>query len=555
MKTTSWCTRGLFIALAVALFCGHVVGETQTELPVEESSSGQSTLQSLEALRRALAIKETEVAALQEELAAAADESQRDEVRRRLQEARTAIEEQRQQFDGFALDIDLSPFSPQKETKFDWQEQVGKLLEPILAEFENATAESRVIGQLRSQLEDVRKRRDLAGKAVSNLEALLVQPASPELKAHLQKRLASWASIREQAENEFSALDIQLQSRLAARKPALDQATEFAKNFFKTRGLNLLLGIVAFFAVFFGFRFGEYVVRKLRHKASEKDFSSRLTALVFHVSSVLGGLVAMMLVFNLAGDWFLLGIIIIFLFGVGWASINTLPQQVETIKLMLNIGAVREGELILYEGTAYCVDALGFSAKLKNPRLDGGTRLLPVKYLVGMTSRPIGEKESWFPCEKGGWVELSDGRTGQVVSQTPCTVELLTPGGERVLYQTASFLALNPKDLSSNFRVTSTFGVDYRHQAVATTEIPVRMREKLQAELPKVLGIENIIDIKVFFSCANASSLDYTIMADLKGAAAPQAVFVPGAIQQILVDACNENGWTIPFTQVTVHKE
>jgi hypothetical protein len=101
---------------------------------------------------------------------------------------------------------------------------------------------------------------------------------------------------------------------------------------------------VAFCAVFFGFRLAEFGLRQLRRKGSEKKFGSMLTALLFHVISVLGGLGAMMLVFNLAGDWFLLGIIIIFLFGIGWASVNTLPRQVETIKLMLNIGAVREGK-------------------------------------------------------------------------------------------------------------------------------------------------------------------------------------------------------------------
>lgn len=147
--------------------------------------------------------------------------------------------------------------------------------------------------------------------------------------------------------------------------------------------------------------------------------------------SVLGGLAAMMLVFNMAGDWFLLGIVIIFLVGVGWASINTLPQQVETIKLMLNIGAVREGEYLVYDGTPYRVDALGFSAHLNNPRLDGGTRLLPVKYLVGMTSRPVGPSEAWFPCEAGDWVELADGRIGIVISQTPAAVELLLRAEKR----------------------------------------------------------------------------------------------------------------------------
>ena len=547
-----------FGCLLACLLAGFIPGPARGAPPVaavpDYLHPEQNTLQSLEALQRALALKEAEAARLQEQLTAATDDMQRDDFRRRLLEVRTAVDEQRRQFDGFAVDIDLAPFTPQKDTRFDWQEKLGQLLDPILAEFESATAETRVIGQLRSQIEEVRKRRDLAGKAVTNLEALLAQSASPELRARLAERQTTWRSILEESQNEFSALDLQLQSRLVGRQSLLDQTTGYAKNFFRTRGLNLLLGVLAFCAVFFGFRLGDWAVRHLRRKGTEKRLGSRVTALLFHIFSVLGGLAAMMLVFNLAGDWFLLGIVIIFLFGVGWASINTLPQQIETIKLMLNIGAVREGEYLVYDGTPYQVEALGLSARLRNPRLEGGTRILPVKYLVGMSSRPVGGQEALFPCAKGDWVALGDGQAGRVVSQTPATVELVKNGGEHVVYPTSAFLGLSPRNQSGGFRLTSTFGVDYRHQAESTTVIPAKMKEKLLAELPQAAGAENIVEIRVFLACANSSSLDYTVVADLKGAAAPAATPIAGAIQRILVDACNENGWTIPFPQLTVHQ-
>ncbi|HMP90866.1 MAG TPA: hypothetical protein PJ991_11745 [Kiritimatiellia bacterium] len=545
----------VLVAIASCLFPATFCAIAQLTIPGESPViSEANTVQSLEALQRALELNERDLAALQQEMSVATDDMARDDIRRRIQELRTQIEEQRRQFDGFAVDVDLTVFSPQRESKFDWQEQVGKLLEPIMAEIESATAESRVIGQLRTQIDDVRKRRDLAQKAVTNLESLLQQPASPELQARLNARLDIWKRTLEQANNEFMALDIQLQSRLAARESFLDQSTKYARNFFRTRGVNLLLGIIAFCVVFFGFRLASYLVRRARRTTCEKSFSSRLTALLFHIFSVLGGLLAMMMAFNLVGDWFLLGIIIIFLVGVGWASINTLPQQVETIKLMLNIGAVREGEVIMYEGTRYRVDALGFSARLVNPQLEGGMRQLPVKYLVGMSSRRPGEHEVWFPCKKGDWVELSDGCVGHVVSQTPGAVELIMPGGEHAVYQTPDFLALNPRNISDRFRIESSFGIDHRHQAIATTKVPEIMKKKLEAELPVVAGVDTVLAIHVHFANAGLSSLDYAIAVDLTGAAAPLAREIRFAIQRILVSACNENGWVIPFTQLTVHQ-
>jgi len=549
------------VAAGVMIVFAASISFAQTDdlaVPLIDPASGEyelNTVQSLEALQRSLQSKENELAGLQQQLAAANDDISRDDIRKNIIELKKEIEEQRLQFEGFAVDIDLSPFIPNKEpAKFDWQEKVGQLLEPIMAEVENATKESRVIGQLRTQIADVGQRRDLAERAVENLDKLLQQQASAELTARLTGQREVWSRTLEQARNEYTALDLQLQSRLAARESVLDQGTKFARDFFRTRGLNLLLGILAFCFVFFGFRLAQYLMHRFRKDVDKKSFSSRLTALLFHVFSVLGGLLAMMAVFNLVGDWFLLGIIVIFLFGVGWASINTLPQQVETIKLMLNIGAVREGEVLIYEGMAYRVDSLGFSAKLNNPLLDGGIRIIPVKYLVNMTSRRPGEREAWFPCREGDWVELSDGKSGRVTSQTPSAVAIVELGGARLVYPTAGFLSLNPKNLSSNYRIESTFGIDYKHQSQATVEIPAKMKEKLQVELSKLIDPPNVLNVSVAFSSASASSLDYTIAVDLKGDSAHQARDIRLAIPRILVDACNENGWRIPFTQITVHQ-
>ncbi|HMO50569.1 MAG TPA: hypothetical protein PKE26_00395 [Kiritimatiellia bacterium] len=520
----------------------------------EVTSPGANNLQSLEALQRALAMKEAELTRRLDDLATATDDSLREEIRADIRELRIAIEDQRRQFDGFAANIDLSPFTPQAPAKFDWQEQIGKLLEPIMAEIENATSESRLIGHLRGQIDDVRKRRDLAQKAVDNLRALLAQPASPELEQRLTARLETWTRTLDQAENEYTALDLQLQSRLAARESVLDQSARYARHFFRTRGMNLLLGLLAFSAVFFGFRLADYLMHRAKRARGAKSFSTRLTTLLFHVFSVLGGLLAMMVIFNLAGDWFLLGIIVIFLFGVGWAGIKTLPQQIETIKLMLNIGAVREGEVIVYEGTTYRVDTLGFAARLSNPALDGGTRLLPVKYLVGMTSRPVGPNEPWFPSRVGDWVELADGTAGKIISQTPGSVQLEALGGSRAVYRTPDYLAQSPRNLSGGFRIETRFGIDCRHQAIANTEIPAILSAQLREGLATAFGAEAVRGVEVALAKAASSALEYAIAIDLAGDAAARARDIRLAITRIAVDTCNERGWVIPFNQVTVHQ-
>ncbi len=327
------------------------------------SEPGEGTVASLEALERSLDITQQEIDAAQQRLVDAQDDVSREEARAKLIDLKNQYEEQRRQFEEFAVEIDLRPFITEEEKAFDWQEELAKLLEPIMAEIENATAESRQIGELRSRLSELGEKRDLAEEAVRNLESLMARDLSTNLASRLQERLDAWQRTYDQAKNEYTALDLQLQNRLAEQKSFIDSSTAYAQKFFRTKGLNLLLGILAFCAVFFGVRFLQYVVRKLKRGKEKKNFGTRLTALLFHVFSIAGGLLATLAVFNMVGDWFLLGIIVIFLLGVGWASINTLPQHVETVKLMLNIGAVKEGERLMFDGTPFRVESLGFAAR------------------------------------------------------------------------------------------------------------------------------------------------------------------------------------------------
>jgi hypothetical protein len=518
-----------------------------------------ASLQSLEALHKALSSQEKQVAETQRRLIAAEDDVTRQALADELRELRAQLDEQRLQFERFALEIDLRPFKDEVDQPFDWQEELNKLLKPILAELESATAESRAIGELRAELNQVEERRALAEKAVASLEGHLAEGPSDDLRARLEERLAHWQRIADDTANRYTALDLQLENRLEQRQSVLDETTAYAKRFFQTRGLNLLLAVGAFCVVFFGVRYLSSLVGRLQ--ASKEGagtagtrFSSRLTALLLHVFSVLGGLIAMMLVFNMAGDWFMLGIIVIFLIGVAWASIKTLPSQLETVRLVLNIGAVREGERIRFNALPYMVEVLGFRVRLVNPRLDGGLQEIPVNALVGLYSRPAGADEEWFPTRTGDWVEVADGRMGQVSRQSPSAVHLREIGGEDVVYPTDVFVGLNPRRLSEGFRIVSNFGIDYRHQAIATTEVPERMRERLEQGLPDVVRREHIKAVAVYFQSAAASSLDYEIQVDLSGEAARHMPLIRHAIQRILVDACNDHGWEIPFTQITLHQ-
>jgi hypothetical protein len=101
-----------------------------------------------------------------------------------------------------------------------------------------------------------------------------------------------------------------------------------------------------------------------------------------------------------------------------------LPRFMTEARMLLDMGPVREGERVLFNGISWQVKALNMYSILVNPELQGGLLRLPLSELSGMISRPDDPEEPWFPTRKGDFVMLNDGTFGQVLLQTPEVVQL-----------------------------------------------------------------------------------------------------------------------------------
>jgi len=196
---------------------------------------------------------------------------------------------------------------------------------------------------------------------------------------------------------------------------------------------------------------------------------------------------------------------------------------------------------------------LGFLTVLENPRLQGGELRIPVKKVMHMISRQPDEREPWFPTECDDWVMMGDGTYGKVISQTPEQVVVLRLGGSLKTYRSVDFLSGLPENLSHGFRVSCVFGIDYRHQPLATTEVPEILTRELTEALVGKFSREDIRSVKVELLAAGASSLDYQILVDVSGKLESRYQMLQRLVQKHCVDTCNEQGWVIPFTQITLH--
>jgi small-conductance mechanosensitive channel len=514
-----------------------------------------AALRTLETLQIAIGNLREQLDQQKRALAATEVESERYAIIRTIDDLALRLRQLEDDFRGVATGIDLADFQTAADQAFEWQHQLRELLRPLLAEMQQATADPREMEHLRSLVVELENRRTMARRAASNVADLIGRTDNTELADRLRAELATWETYLAESSGQLEAARYQLAERQRAHPSVFGRLSHALAKFFRSRGLNLLIAIVIFVGVII-------IARRLHHLAGRRmrsrrigdpGFSARLLNLIFYAFVVIAAVMAALTSLYMADDWVLLTLAIIFLIAIFWGLKNTIPTMIEQIRILLNLGSIRQDERVIYNGLPWKVGTLNFFTNFTNPALEGALLRLPIRELQDMVSRPCVPGELWFPTELEDWVILEDDTYGKVVQQNPDFVQLVQLGGVRKTYRTSEFLNKNPRNLSHNFRVASRFGIDYEHQKIATTQVPDILQQEIEQGLLAEFG-EQFLSLKVEFAAAASSSLDYEIIADFSGELGSRYRFINRLLQRLAVDSCNRHGWVIPFTQITLHQ-
>lgn len=544
-----------FVVGILISFCFIVkIGPAVYSAPTENQVLENSKIKSLQAILESVGQLEEEIKKKRKALKPITLEGERRELEQDISNLTSQIRSLEDNFAEIASGVDIELFQEVPPRKFDWSEELKDILKPILDDIRSMTASPREIDRLQRETQEAEKRLSAAQKARANIGELIKATPREELKTALVKLEKQWLILQQQLEAQRAIAGEQLKQKRAEKRTLSETMQELSRIFFKSRGRNLLLALLAFFGAWIIlWKFHEGIKRTQFHQRMRRTFSARLFDLVYHIISFLIALLALLAVLYLMGDWVLLTLVLIILFGMIWASRHAVPRFWEQAKLLLNMGAVREGERLVYKGLPWHVKSIGFYSRLINKELSGGEIRLPLRHLLDLNSRPTKEHEPWFPCKQDDWVLLSENTHGKVVIQTPEIVELILLGGSHKTFRVDDFLAQNPINLCPNFRIKVSFGLDYQHQSIITEKIPGILEALLKEKLTEEGYGDDMNCIKIEFGKAGASSLDVEVLADFSGRVGGKYFILQRAIQRICVDACNTYGWVIPFTQLTVH--
>ncbi len=494
-----------------------------------------------------------------------------DSLRRQLHEAKSDAERERIRGDIDLLDanidslrlawemwatggVDLQMFAPRKEEKFDWRQEMQSAFEPIVVELRRLTERPRKIERLRSEQAFYQQRLSAADAALRNIVDFKSGAPSTDLANAFGGLESRWRKRHDEIQNQLALINLQLEELLAPGMPGEERATEALKTLLSERFVNLLLAVLAA-----GITYGvlqminRLYMRLVMNRGRRRPLLARVAHLSFMLISVVLALLAGMAVLYVRGDWILLGLLLIVLMGAALTLQRTLPVYIKEAKILLNLGPVRESERVIYNGLPWKVQSLNMYSTLVNPALRGGNFMLPVSALTSLISRRYDDDEPWFPTRENDFVLLSDQSYGRVVLQTPEVVQMRVAGAVKT-YAVGAFLGSNPQNLSlDGFAVAVRFGIDYQHQSAVNDEIRKQFEDYLGAQLRHSAFGGFLKDFFVEFDEAAASSLNFLVWASFDGAAAESYYRIRRLIQRLAVDACNANGWVIPFSQMTVH--
>ena len=496
-----------------------------------------------------------EISVTRRQLKASTSEAEKTTLEEELKQLDQQLSDSVADFERIATGVEPSVFIAQAETGFSWKDELTTLLEPTVKELKQLTARARQKTQLKEEILDLGKQAATANRAVAQLNTLIAASHDPKIKTYLRELLPAWQNMHKRLQGKLELTQLELVKLEDQNGGAAHSPTEYIKTFFRERGLYLLAAVLAFGGVLVLCRLLNLLLMRVLPGArrDQRPLYVRIFEILFYVFTMVAAVGSFVFVLYLAEDWFLLSLALILLLGVVWAVRQVVPKLWQQSLLMLNLGPVHEGERVIYQEIPWKVEALNVFCKLHNPDL-GMTLRIPIASMIDQVSRPFTQDEPWFPCRKDDWVLVGAKPLAKVVSCTHEQVEVVEMGGRRIVYRTGDFLAATPINLSSGFSLSILFGLSYDLQPIITTEVLAKLEAFLQGKMEEHGYMEGCHSLSVDFKQAGASSLDVVVLATFKGEMVPQYPRLERALNKWCVDCCNENGWEIPFPQLTVHR-
>lgn len=452
----------------------------------------------------------------------------------------------------FSEEEDAAPSKPKEK---DILKELQELLVPFIDSIKNATKSPRKIEKLRNDIAIIDLKDSQSEEALQNLTRIESLEQFKDMKENIE---ASKLMIQKVvAENKILKNIYKRDLDKALRgQTSFFVVADMIQGFFATKGKDLLIALCTGILAAFILKCLKKIILNLKYfNNSQRNIKKTFNAFYGIVStaiSVFSGIAALYLL----NDWFLFSLALLILIAVFWSLKTYIPRFLTEIKIIMDLGYVKEGQRIVWNNCPWIVKKLGMSVQLENEYLDSRIRFLPIREISNLYSRPLVQDEPLFPSRKGDFVMLSDETYGKVLTQTSENVVLLLPPTVQITLPLQEYLSLKPRNYSNGFQVKTLLSIDYKHQKDV-----FQIEDIVKKELSELLQsnsfspAENFKNLIVEFKEASNSSLDFFVWVDCKGELAPDYSKVCRFINSMILKICSKHSLSIPYPHMQVIME
>lgn len=546
-----WFSVGYLIAPQVAAD-QQIPATTKKETPPKVSLKDQLTNILVD-----IQGEKNEYGQLKKELKNTRDEDKKKSIQSKMKESLALIKGWEKQFASLATDgISLAEpiIRSKSDEPYHWQDDLEAIVAPLLEQLKVITARPRMLEDLNSELEALKRYLSNLKRGEKALEQTLKELPKGAAQQYSNKLLAKTVEEKDTTEKKLALIRSNIKELNAEQNPMWETLTQSARNTGVTMALHLMAALVITLIVYqVILLIGKVPVYLLsKRKGKQFIFVERTIHLVTQsIATVLAALIYMVLLYSFS-EWMLLIISLVIVATLIMGLRQAIPQYLVELRTLLNLGSVRQGERLVLNGIPWRIAKLDVYSHLHNPWLDGHIRM-PITQLVNLCSRPFHHDEPWFPCRVGEMVLLNGEILGKVNSVSPEQV-ILERGRTLSFYTAEEFVQQAPQNLSrSGFSIFMVLGLDYELQPNALNDVLPKLKLGLTAAINHSDFQKHLQDLVVEFDAAAASSLDYRVIAHFDSDCASDYFRIQRCIQAAFVRIANEQGWSIPFQQLQVH--
>ena len=555
--------KACVLSCAILIFLVIVSPVTAQEAPqpdVESVTNSEAAvkLERLQSIGDLLVVKRQQRNELTNALKGSAPDQMQDE-RERLIIVKQDLESLRSSFDLALLDgIDTNQIDDVENADFNWRVEIIEIVEPLLISLKSLTKRPRQLAALRKEIEVGTLKLAITEQAHSAIDELSVEWLNDGAKTRLAITQEKWTDAHNLIEESLISNKQQLARLENNGRPLISTLIDGMSAFATGRGLTLLITLTTVAIVLAIMRACWYLFnnRLVKRTVRRKAMWYRVLAYSYHLFTFIIVVSSAMVALYVRQDVLLIGLAFLIIGAVLISLRHLLPRVLTEVRLLLNLGAVREDELVMHAGLPWQVMSLNILSVLRNPALEGIIRL-PLDVMATKVSRPVLRDEIWFPSNRGDFIIMPDQMFGEVNIQTPEMVEISVKGGRSMTFPTAEYFCMSVQNLSRHdtFGIPVTFGLDYSLLTLSHTTIPESLKVGVVSHL-NAAGFQtgkDIIDVLSELESAGASSLDFLVYVTIDSSRAADFYALRRIIHQACVAVADERQWTIPFPQLTLH--